>query len=122
MPVALDYTTFPSGPYCPRCHKSRPAAMMVNAITRCLICWAAEVARSVRAADAAAALIGTHREFNGYACLFHVGFLSLEETPEMLRRLAYGHLPEKSPGPSHSKIGASLLATITPIDRVAARV
>lgn len=113
--MKLDYTTYANGPYCPRCHKSRPEAMLCGA-ARCLICWAKDRARAE--VDAPGCVIDTDH----FTCEFHVFFLSLEETPEMLERLARGEGAAAPAHPARSKIGASPLAAITPVDRVAARV
>lgn len=55
-----------------------------------------------------------------FLCELHIGFLCLEETPEMLLRLHEGGKME--PSAARSKISKSLLERLEPIDRVAARV
>jgi len=52
--------------------------------------------------------------------IFHVFFVGIHETAEQLERLATAHVGRSSV--SRSKIGSTLLADITPIDRVAFRV
>lgn len=55
------------------------------------------------------------------SCTFHVFFLSLEESPEMLERLRNENKTAQASVAS-SKISRTPLATIEPIDRVARRV
>lgn len=56
-----------------------------------------------------------------YSCLFHVGFLFIEETDKQLARLREGR-GKKQAKPARSKISRSNLREINAIDRVAALV
>lgn len=105
--------------YCPRCHKSPPGMLRGN--SACGVCWQKTLERVAAAkADYIAAIRGAAADFPHFSCELHIGFLSLEETPEMLQRLLEGSV--RRPGrPSRSKISGSQLAAIIPIDRVAAR-
>lgn len=77
------------------------------------VCW-------IRNRLAGRWLAGFQLEDIRFYCDLHVGFLRLEETPEMLARLPEGS--PKEPTAARSKISKTTLKEIEPVDRVAARV